>query len=89
MATERATIAARIIQDPEIMAGKPVVEGTRIPVERILAHLASTPDLTDLFAAYPELTPEDVRASFAYAHDVIERKGAKARRDAPVPPTPV
>ena len=62
-----------ITQDPQVMAGKPVVRGTRIPVERILAHLAETPDLDDLFAAFPHLTIEDVQACLAYAHDAIER----------------
>ena len=78
---EQPIYAQHITQDPEIMVGKPVVKGTRIPVERVLAHLAQKPDLDDLFAAYPELTAEDVQACFAYAHDVIERKGAKASRD--------
>jgi uncharacterized protein (DUF433 family) len=72
----------RIMQSPEIMAGKPVVGGTRIPVERVLAHLAHHPDLNDLFAAYPELTPEDVKACLAYASEVIGRKSAPARRTA-------
>jgi len=62
MTAEAALVHERIIQDPAIMVGKPVVKGTRIPVERVLAHLAHTPDLNDLFEAYPELTLEDVRA---------------------------
>ena len=37
----------RITKDPKIMAGKPVVTGTRIPVERVVAHLANKPDLAD------------------------------------------
>jgi uncharacterized protein (DUF433 family) len=56
------------------MAGKPVIRGTRIPVERIIAHLANQPDLADLFAAYPELTIEDVKASLEYAHTVLTKK---------------
>ena len=44
------------------MVGKPVVRGTRIPVERVLAHLADNPELSDLFEALPRLTLEDVRA---------------------------
>jgi uncharacterized protein (DUF433 family) len=62
----------RITQTPAIMVGKPVTKGTRIPVERVLAHPAQNADLDDLFAAYPELTEEDVRTCFAYAHAVIE-----------------
>jgi len=55
-------LQTRIIQDPKIMVGKPIVRGTRIPVERVLAHLADTPDLADLFEAFPRLTLDDVRA---------------------------
>jgi uncharacterized protein (DUF433 family) len=54
--TGAAVYIERITQNPEIMAGKPVIKGTRIPVERVLAHLAQNADLADLFAAYPELT---------------------------------
>jgi uncharacterized protein (DUF433 family) len=70
----------RITKDPQVMAGKPVVKGTRIPVERVLAHLAHDPDLNDLFAAYPELTAEDVKACLAYASAIIERTSTQARR---------
>ena len=85
MARNLKTYTERITRNPEIMVGKPVVKGTRIPVERVLAHLAQNPDLADLFAAYPELTEADVQACFAYAHAVIERDDTKARRAIPVP----
>jgi uncharacterized protein (DUF433 family) len=75
----------RITQNPEIMTGKPVVKGTRIPVERVLAHLSQNSDLADLFAAYPELTEEDVKACFAYAHAMIEHHGTKPSRHLSVP----
>lgn len=61
----------RITTDPELMIGKPVVRGTRISVERVLAHFANNPDLGDLLRAFPELTRDDVRAVLAYAHDRI------------------
>jgi uncharacterized protein (DUF433 family) len=51
----------RITIDPAVM--KPVIKGTRIPVARVIAHLAHNPDLIDLFGAYPELTVEDAMAS--------------------------
>ncbi|HET7095142.1 MAG TPA: DUF433 domain-containing protein, partial [Thermomicrobiales bacterium] len=51
----------RITQDPNIMAGKPVIRGTRMPVQRVLQHLEEN-DRADLFASFPELTEEDVRA---------------------------
>ena len=58
MVKERATFEDRIITDPEILVGKPVVRGTRIPVELVLEHLAENPDLEDLFSAFPRLTSE-------------------------------
>ncbi|MCX6023680.1 MAG: DUF433 domain-containing protein [Chloroflexi bacterium] len=59
-------------QDPAIMAGKPVVRGTRIPMEMVLEQLAFKPDLEELFAIYPELTLDDVRGCLAYAGIEIE-----------------
>lgn len=64
----------RIIQDPQIMVGKPVIKGTRIPVEKVLAQLAYKPDLEELFAIYPELTIEDVRACLSYAQALVAGK---------------
>ena len=66
MKMERRRGLDRIIQDPAIMVGKPVVKGTRIPVERVIQHLAENPDLDDLFQAFPHLTLEDVKACLAY-----------------------
>lgn len=60
------------------MVGKPVVRGTRIPVERVVAHLAHNPDLADLFAAYPELTMDDVKAVLLYASEAVEEKGKRS-----------
>ena len=53
MSTERLRYQDRIVEDPNIMVGKPVVKGTRIPVELVLARLAANPDLNELFADYP------------------------------------
>lgn len=78
MTKEQATSHDRIIQDPTIMMGKPVVRGTRIPVERVLAHLEEN-DRADLFEAFPELTEADVRACLAYAREAIERERRTAR----------
>jgi uncharacterized protein (DUF433 family) len=60
-------IAERITIDPAVMVGKPVIKGTRIPVELVLAKLATNPDLDDFFLDYPELTIDDVKAVLAYA----------------------
>ncbi len=79
MAHERDITTARIIQDPDIMVGKPVIKGTRIPVALVLGHLAHNPDLTELFAAYPHLTIEDVKACLAYAQATVERQRPRGR----------
>jgi uncharacterized protein (DUF433 family) len=63
----------RIIVDPNIMVGKPVIKGTRVPVERIIRHLADNPDIDDLLEAFPHITIEDVQACLHYAHDLIDR----------------
>lgn len=65
MTRERPRYADRLIRDPAILVGKPVVKGTRIPMELVLAHLAENPDLDELFAAYPRLIIEDVKACLA------------------------
>ena len=80
MAKERPLYHERIIQDPAIMVGKPVVKGTRIPVELVLGHLAHNPDLDELFAAYPHLTIEDVQACLAYAQAAVEGKRKRVAR---------
>jgi uncharacterized protein (DUF433 family) len=72
-------LADRITVDPDVMVGKPVVKGTRIPVELVLAQLAYDPDLGELFAAYPHLTVEDVKACLAYASKLVAAR-RRARR---------
>jgi uncharacterized protein (DUF433 family) len=76
MAEEQQTYEDRITTNPAVMVGKPVLKGTRIPVERVVAHLANNPDLNDLFAAYPDLTLDDVKACLQYAHHAVEEKRA-------------
>ena len=67
MAKAQIRYQDRITEDPNIMVGKPVVKGTRIPVEKVLDQLAYKPDLEELLAIYPELTVEDVKACLSYA----------------------
>lgn len=77
MANEQAAHQERLISDPKIMVGKPVVKGTRIPVETVLAYLARNPNFDDLFADYPRLTMDDVKACFAYSHTLMEKRRQK------------
>ena len=73
MAKRQPLYQDRIIHDPEIMVGKPVIKGTRIPVELVLAKLAHNPDLDELFADYPRLTLEDVKACLESARTRSQR----------------
>ena len=57
----------RIVSDPEVLHGRPVVRGTRMRVADILALLASGADEAEIIADYPYLAVEDVRAALAYA----------------------
>ena len=61
----------RIVTDPAIMFGKPVVRGTRITVEHILRKLASGISPEDIVHDHPGLTVEDIRAAQAFAADYL------------------
>jgi len=64
-------IIDRIEINPDVMLGKPVIRGTRIPVELVIRKLAEGATEADLLDAYPRLTREDVRAALAYAADSL------------------
>jgi uncharacterized protein (DUF433 family) len=57
----------RISIDPDVMAGKPCIKGTRITVEHILRLLAGGMSEEELVRGHPRLSLEDVRAAEAYA----------------------
>ena len=57
----------RIIVNPEILVGKPVIKGTRLAVEFIIDLLAQGWSEADILDSYPGLTQEDIRACLAYA----------------------
>lgn len=59
----------RIEINPDVMLGKPVVRGTRIPVELILRKLSEGATTADLLDAYPRLTDADIQAALAFAAD--------------------
>ena len=65
------TITDRIEIDPKVMLGKPVIRGTRIPVELVLRKLAEGATEADLLDAYPGLTREDIQAAIGYAADTL------------------
>jgi uncharacterized protein (DUF433 family) len=68
------TFTDRIEINPRVMLGKPVIRGTRIPVELILRKLGEGASEADLLDAYPTLKREDIHAAMRYAADTIARE---------------
>jgi uncharacterized protein (DUF433 family) len=68
------TTADRITASPDVMQGKPVIKGTRIPVDLLLRKLAEGASEADLLDAYPHLTVDDIRAALAYAAESVSHE---------------
>ncbi len=60
-----------IRSDPEILGGKPVVRGTRLAVHFLLGLLAEGWSAEEILDNYPQLTPDALRAVFAYASEAL------------------
>ena len=61
----------RIETSPTVMAGKPVVRGTRITVELILRKLGAGMSVDEILTDHPHLTADDIRAAQAFAADYL------------------
>jgi uncharacterized protein (DUF433 family) len=64
----------RIVIDPNILVGKPVIRGTRIAVEFIIDLLAEGWTQQQILANYPHLKPEDITACLQYAGSVLKQE---------------
>jgi uncharacterized protein (DUF433 family) len=64
----------RIVIDPEILAGKPVIKGTRISVDFILELLANGWSYEQILKNYPQLKKEDILAAIAYSYEIIKEE---------------
>ncbi|MDI6769871.1 MAG: DUF433 domain-containing protein [Anaerolineales bacterium] len=64
----------RIEVNPAVMLGKPVIKGTRIPVELLLRKLSEGATEADLMDAYPRLTKIDLQAALAYAASALSHE---------------
>ena len=64
----------RIETNPEVMIGKPVIKGTRIPVELIVRKLGEGASIEDLLDGYPTLTRQDIQAALRYAADMLRNE---------------
>jgi uncharacterized protein (DUF433 family) len=64
----------RIIVDPAVLTGKPVIKGTRLAVEFILELLAEGWSHEQIERNYPSLTDEDLQAALHYAAEALKRE---------------
>lgn len=64
----------RITTDPSICFGKPCIRGTRIWVSLIVENLADGIEESELLAAFPQLTRDDIRAALAYAVEITRER---------------
>ena len=62
----------RIVIDPKIQHGKPVIRGTRVPIARIVGGLAGGMTFDEVQAEY-EVTLEDIRAALEFANELVEQ----------------
>jgi uncharacterized protein (DUF433 family) len=68
---EESGLLERIVCDPRIFGGKPIIRGHRLAVEHVLGMLAAGDTIETLLAGYPWLEREDVLACLAYAARVV------------------
>lgn len=72
---------SRIVSDPEVLAGKPRIRGTRIAVELVLEMLADGAPVEEILDCYPHLSREDVQACLEYAVRMVRTSRRKTPRD--------
>jgi uncharacterized protein (DUF433 family) len=70
--TNQMTESSRIVLNPAILSGKPVVRGTRLSVDFIIGLMADGWSEADILRNYPGLTREDLAACLGYARDVLK-----------------
>ena len=70
-------ISPRIVVDPQVRFGRPVIEGTRVPVELLVGKLAGGMSIDDLVDEY-QVTREDVLAALAYAARAVAEEQVRA-----------
>jgi uncharacterized protein (DUF433 family) len=69
---QETELIQRIVVDPKVMAGRPVIKGTRLTVQYILGLLASRASKAEILAEYQDLSEQDIYACLAFAALVLE-----------------
>ena len=65
------TESARVVLDPAVLAGKPVIRGTRLSVDFVISLMADGWTEADILRNYPGLCHDDVTACLAYSRDIL------------------
>lgn len=65
-------LLSRIVVDPKIMVGKPVIRGTRVPVYEIVNRIAQGWTFQEILENFPRVTEEDIKAALMYAGKLVE-----------------
>lgn len=64
--------ATKIVSDPKVMMGKPVIAGTRITVELIMEKLAAGESVDEILGAHPHLPDDAVSVALRFAADILK-----------------
>ena len=71
---EGSTVFDRIVSDPAILGGKPIIKSTRISVEMVMEWIASGASRDDVVKAHPHLAAEDVQQAIGYASQAVKNE---------------
>lgn len=61
----------RIVVNPKVMVGKPIIKGTRITVEAIVRRVAEGMTFDEILEDYPYITKDDIKAALLYAGNLV------------------
>ena len=61
----------RVVINPKVMVGKPIIKGTRIPIDMIVKLVAQGMTIEEILEDYPKLSKEDVKAALLYSAEVV------------------
>jgi len=66
MAIRQQAIQGRIVRNPRVLGGEPIIRGTRIPVRSVVLAAREYDGVDGILAAYPQLTPDDVQDALTF-----------------------
>jgi len=72
MRKDTKIVGDRIVVDPKVMVGKPIIKETRIPVDAIIKRIAEGMSIEELLEEYPNITKKDIKAALLYAAILVD-----------------